>query len=87
MARLSCTNWSRGHETKNQRSLSRLHDDEGDDDGAAYEHLDEHERLLERCESAEIDCCKTADRNRRHTKEEGVDIGDAVLAIRAVEYD
>ena len=50
----------------------------GDADEAAYEHLDEHERLLEKCESAKVE---TVDRNRGHTKEEGVDM------VREVEYD
>jgi len=82
MSELSCAKGS-----QDQDALSGLHDDERDDDGTAYEHLDEHERLLERCESAEVDCCETADRNRGHTEEEGVDIGDVVLAVREVEYD
>lgn len=42
---------------------------------------------MEGRESAEVDCCETADRNRGYAEEEGVDIGDLVLSIREVEHD
>lgn len=70
-----------------QHALSRLYNNEGDDDWAPYEHLEEQEGLLEGCESAEVDCCETADCDRGYAEEKGVDIGDAVLAIREVEHD